>query len=307
MAKHAGTLLDPPTEDSLRDAGVLSFGSEDKGKDKGKDPHKDPAAQIDALMSKLESSEGNSSPQPPAPLVTIGTGLPALPKKLIARVLANEYIDFSELPPAKGKGRPMPHSLEGQVVVVQAAELLQTRKIIPDLATWAQCFSIYTTTLCAKYPTRLPELMAYQTIIAKASQRYRWPSWVVYDQNFRQEAAGNPHQSWARVEPSIYAQCFTGQAVSTENWCSRCQCLDHTTSSCPYCPRKRQWNNAGGSGNPSTQGRQEQQICIKYNKFNGDCKFGKECRYLHICSACRELHPISHCSAGKDSSGIGNQ
>ena len=304
MAKHAETLLDPPPEDSLRDAGVLSFGSEDKGKDKGKDPHKDPAAQIDALMSKIESSEGNSSSQPPAPLVTIGTGLPALPKKLVARVLANEYIDFSELPPAKGKGRPMPQSLEGQVVVVQAAELLQTRKIIPDLAIWVQCFSIYTATLCAKYPARLPELMAYQTIIAKASQRYRWPSWVVYDQNFRQEAAGNPHQSWARVEPSIYTQCFTGQAVSTENWCSRCQCLDHTTSTCPYRPRKRQWNNAGGSGNSSTQGRQEQQICIKYN---GDCKFGKECRYLHICSACRELHPISRCSAGKDSSGVSNQ
>ena len=57
MAKHAGTLLDPPPEASLRDAGVLSSGSEDKGKD----PHKDPAAQIDALMSKIESSEGNSS------------------------------------------------------------------------------------------------------------------------------------------------------------------------------------------------------------------------------------------------------
>ena len=54
---------------------------------------------------------------------------------------------------------------------------------------------------------------------------------MVYDQNFRQEAAGNPHQSWARDKPSIYVQCFTGQAVSTENWCSRCQCLDHTTSS----------------------------------------------------------------------------
>ena len=166
MAKHAGTLLDPPPEDSLQDAGILSFGS----KDKGKDPHKDPAAQIDALMNKIESSEGNSRSQPPAPLVTIGIGLPALPKKLIARVLANEYIDFSELPPAKGKGRPMPQYLEGQVVVVQAAELLQTRKIILDLATWAQCFSIYTATLCAKYPTRLPELMAYQTTIAKASQ-----------------------------------------------------------------------------------------------------------------------------------------
>ena len=142
----------------------------------------------------LESSEGSSSSQPPA-LLVIGSGLPVHTKKLIARMLANKYIDFSELPPAKGKGRPMPQSLKGQVIMVQAAELLQARKIIPNLATWLQCCSIYTATLCAKYHTRLPELMAYWTIIAKASQQYRWPSWVVYDQNFQHEAAGNPHQS----------------------------------------------------------------------------------------------------------------
>ena len=97
----------------------------------------------------------------------------------MVRVLANEYINFSKLPPAKGKGRPMPQSLEGQVIVVQAAELLQARKIIPDLATWMQCFSIYAAALCAIYPARLPELMAYQKIVASQG-----PSWVVYDQNY---------------------------------------------------------------------------------------------------------------------------
>ena len=39
-------------------------------------------------------------------LVPTGQGLPALPKKLVDRILSNEYIDFSELPPAKGKVRP---------------------------------------------------------------------------------------------------------------------------------------------------------------------------------------------------------
>jgi len=33
--------------------------------------------------------------------VTTGTGLAALPKKLVSKILANEYIDFTELPPAK--------------------------------------------------------------------------------------------------------------------------------------------------------------------------------------------------------------
>ena len=51
---------------------------------------------------------------------------------------AEEYIDFTEPPPAHGKGRPMPQLLEGQIIVVQAAELMQVRKIIPDIATWMQ-------------------------------------------------------------------------------------------------------------------------------------------------------------------------
>ena len=41
--------------------------------------------------------------------------------------------------------------------------------------------------------------------------------WMVYDQNFQQEVAGNLAQSWAYVVPSIYAQHFTEQAKSSEN------------------------------------------------------------------------------------------
>ena len=101
----AGAEPDLPAARDLLDAGVHSFGSEDE-KEKGLP--KDPATHIDLVMRKLEHDEGGSSLQFPMLLVTIGTWLLALPKKLIARVLANEYIDFVELPPAKGKGRPMP-------------------------------------------------------------------------------------------------------------------------------------------------------------------------------------------------------
>ena len=187
-----------PDADNLAKAGVKSFESEGDG---GKG--------ADSLLAKLNASLEDTDIQLPTPLVTMGTGLPALPKKLVAKILANEYIDFAELPPARGKTRPASQALEGQVIVVQAADLLQTRKIIPDLATWLQCFSLYVATIATKFPGRVPELMAYQMIIAKASQRYRWPSWIVYDQNFHQEAAGSSKQAWGRVDPSIYAHLRT--------------------------------------------------------------------------------------------------
>jgi len=69
-------------------------------------------------------------------LVSIGPGLPALPKRLVERICAEEYLDFGELPPAKGRSRPLPQAGDGQVVVVQATDLISTQKMIPDLATW---------------------------------------------------------------------------------------------------------------------------------------------------------------------------
>ena len=25
-------------------------------------------------------------------------------------------------------------------------------------------------------------------------------------------------------------------------------------------------------------------VCIKFNKYDGDCKFGRNCKYQHVCS-----------------------
>ena len=120
-------------------------------------------------------------------MVMLGVSQPALPKKLVKKIEAGEYIDFTELPPARGKSLSILLAVEGQVLVVQAVDLLQSRQVIPDLATWLQCFVIYAAVIASKQLSRLPDLLAY--IIAKASQKFLWPSWVVYDQNFRQKAA----------------------------------------------------------------------------------------------------------------------
>lgn len=57
-------------------------------------------------------------------------------------------------------------SNDGQVIVVQAADLLQSRRVIPDLATWSQCYALFVAVLAPHQPERLPELMAYQSLIA---------------------------------------------------------------------------------------------------------------------------------------------
>ena len=84
-------------------------------------------------------------------------------------------------------------------MVIQTADLNPAKKLVPDLVTWLQCFAIYAAAIGQDQPGRLAELMVYQTTIAKAIQRYKWPSWDIYDSTFRQEMAGVEGQSWARV------------------------------------------------------------------------------------------------------------
>ena len=157
-----------------------------------------------------------------------------------------QYIDFSELPPAKGRTRPLPSQEEGHVIVVRAEDLSGSRKMIPNLATWLQCFALYMVVVTDKEPDRTSNLLAYMVTIAKASVKYSWPSWVVYDQNFQQEAADNGLKDWAKVDPSIYTQCFTNAAVSDEKWCKNCQSIDHRTTTCPL-----QVYSSGGASNTS--------------------------------------------------------
>ena len=93
-------------------------------------------------MSLLKESSLQARPAASAMIAT-GEGLPALPKKWAKKIQAEEFVDFAELPPAKGKVRGTPSSLDSQIVVVQAVDLVESRKLIPDFTTWVQCFSIY--------------------------------------------------------------------------------------------------------------------------------------------------------------------
>ena len=56
-----------------------------------------------------------------------------------------------------------------------------------------------------KEPEHTSNLRAYMVSIAKASTKYSWPLWVVYDQNFYQEAADIGLRDWAKPPRLILA------------------------------------------------------------------------------------------------------
>ncbi len=103
-----------------------------------------------------------------------------------------------------------------------------------------------------RYPERLPGLMAYMSNIAQASSRYRWPSWVIYDINFRQAAAGSGSTDWSKTDPSLYTMVFQNMSGSQEGWCLHCYSTEHTSELCMHKP------NDQGQHIPHQQKSQEQ-------------------------------------------------
>lgn len=59
------------------------------------------------LMCEAEATSAQSSC-----VVLLGIGMPALQKKL-ERIKAGDYVDFTEMPPAKGKNGPLLSVLKG--------------------------------------------------------------------------------------------------------------------------------------------------------------------------------------------------
>ena len=144
-----------------------------------------------------------------SPQVSLGHGLPSVSKRVGMRILTGEYVDCADLPPAKGKVKSLP-ALEGSVIIMQAYDLLQQKRLIPDLTSWMQGFAILLIVICSQSPGHLNDLIGYMCNIVKASHRYKWPLWVIYDQNFRLDVAASGTTVWAHVDPGLDAQCFTG-------------------------------------------------------------------------------------------------
>ena len=96
---------------------------------------------------------------------------------------------------------------------------------------------MYMAAIATRQPGRVPDMMAYMAFITKCSMKFYWLAVMVYDQNFREQAADEGITSWAKADPSLYAQTFTANmAISAEGWCKHCHSVDHTSLNCPSQP-----------------------------------------------------------------------
>ena len=224
-------------------------------------------------------------------LVSVGEGLPVLPIHLIKQIQRGDYVDFSDLPPCRGSSSTFfPKTVEGQAVLLDLRDVVRAKRLPPDFQSWVQCFALYMAVVAQVHPHRIPDLLAYQCSIARYSKKYVWPSWVVYDINFRQSKALTPGSSWAKTDGGFFAECFTSMRKDQgEPWCRICHSMDHSSSSCPLAPPSKMPRR--NEADISTKSKRPA-ICINFNTKG--CTF-KKCKRQHICFNCRGKHPATSC------------
>ena len=174
-------------------------------------------------------------------------------------------------------------------MIVQADDLAVSRKVIPNFETWSQCFAIYAAVRIGSDPSKAGDLMAYIHSVASMAKKFPWPSWILYDQAFREEAAYLPARLWGKEDASLYAKCFNwGPSSATPNWCWNCQSLEHQTDQCPHKP--------SATKRPRRDDLRQEDPCKKYNNNDGICSYGAKCKFAHKCYSCGGPHPYSRCS-----------
>ena len=271
-------------------------------------PYLPPAASpadIHALQTQLAAAT-------PAPSVH-RMGIPPLPARLQARVLAGEFVDMPDILHALelDAGEELPINLEVGEGHQLTLSRKRKRKEIRDFATWSQCFSVYAAIIASAQPTRGVDLMAYHYIVATAAREYGSTAFLAYDIAFRRKAAQYSLASWGEIDPHIYTKAFTA-APRPSYQCSICTSLYHSTADCPLYtggsarqprttpagPRMRTVPTPTYASAPSHQGKP---VCLNWNRNR--CPRESGCSRAHVCNmpGCQGPHRASACPSRRTS------
>lgn len=215
-----------------------------------------------AALTKVANTEEASQ------AVSIGPHSPPIPKILVDHIRRYKFIELSKLLPSR-LGIPQPTLID----VLALSSSKQSPKQISSIEEWVMCFNTYIAVIASKQPERVEDLLAYSSIILKASKDFNGLPWLKYDSCFRKEASIDHCKSWAVVDASAWTLHFSNAEPKSEvhlsakesryqpyrkppicinfnnnkyelptQWyrhvCTNCEKPIHTDGQCPEPPRK---------------------------------------------------------------------
>ena len=177
-----------------------------------------------------EAESGKKAGDAEASPFTLGEGLPPVPAKLVSKIRKGEYVDMAEL---LRDNMELERRRDLRSAASSALGLIPptSRREVPDLLSWIQCFGMYAAVLSNSYPNKVQQLYAYQTMIVREARRCGEKRWLAYDQMFRQQAAISP-ADWSKLNNSLYSTTFLQQQNGRGRTCTHCMETDHVANEC---------------------------------------------------------------------------
>ena len=118
--------------------------------------------------------------------IVVSVNLPPVPGKLAEKIWRKEFIELDALLPSRlGAAEP---TLQDLV----CGERKKEKKGIATIQEWVGCFNSFMAVVLVKEPSRAKDLLAYSSLIVKASSEYEKEAWLGYDRLFRRQAAAEP-------------------------------------------------------------------------------------------------------------------
>ena len=198
-----------------------------------------PARSLPSLTGALASplvAVGGSSSSKNADTVVVDAGIPALKQSLVDLILADNMWTWGSYPQPKASTNPsQPYQAVWEGNYSSSAASIIPRPGQAPRA-WFRDMSTVLLYLLSSPTNKVPRMWpvwgwAQNVPSLGLSKKFKWPSWVVCDATFNQEAANMGKKDWLKIDGSIYAQCFTGMALA-EGWCTICNLMDHLQSAC---------------------------------------------------------------------------
>ena len=206
-----------------------------------------------------------------------------LPKKWVEAIQEGNFVDFAWFPvleegPTEGDWKDCSGEM-GDSCGSPSKKKRKERKEVPDLSKWSTCFSLFQVAWASHKPDMWLPLTAYRETIFRLARRHPWSHVVKYDRRFRQEASGREDVKWEKEKVSLVMEVMNSPAQS-----------------------KGEAKGSGGSSGtiPKRGDYKKKGTCFRYNKVNGNCLYGSQCKFSHVCSNCGGEHPLFQCNKNED-------
>jgi len=264
----------------------------------------DPSAAEDSSVPPLSVGENVAvSPiqdKDNAPFI-LSEALPVVPARLAKRIVRGDYVDMAELLKDNMEVERRRWAQETESSSSHLSGQRVSRREIPDMLSWLQCFSLYAAVVCSKFPDKVREMWAYQAIMIAEQRRCGGRGWLLYDSGFRQQVASFESVDFSKINQSLYSTTFLAYGGRGQ-CCTTCMAPDHTREECALHPgraipvvRVREPATTTETHLRMLEPRKKRMrrgACYAWN--DGKCS-AANCQYEHKCSRCLGDHRRPMC------------